>query len=239
MIFKNSICACVVIMSLLMSATAARATDCVILLHGLARTSASMEQAAKAFAERGFAVVNVGYPSRDHPVEELAPIAINEALAACPNDGKVHFYTHSLGGILVRYYLEHNEIERLGRVVMVAPPNRGSQVVDSLKGVPGFEILNGPAGEQLGTDENSVPLGLGPVDYPVGIIAGTQTFNPILSQFLPNPDDGKVSVESTKIEGMTDFIALPHSHPFIMKAPDAIDQAITFIATGRFVHSAE
>ncbi len=235
----NRLCAPILLCSLLVSAPPVSATDCVILLHGLARTSASMTKAATVFAERGYAVVNVGYPSREYPVEELAPIAIREGLAACPKDGKVHFYTHSLGGILVRYYLEYNDIARLGRVVMVAPPNRGSQVVDSLKGVPGFGILNGPAGEQLGTDDNSVPLGLGPVDYPVGIIAGTKTFNPILSQFLPNPDDGKVSVESTKIIGMSDFIELPHSHPFIMKAPDAIDQAVTFIETGRFTHSGE
>jgi hypothetical protein len=227
------------LVSLCAFALPAIATDCVILLHGLARTTTSMEKAAEAFAEQGYAVVNIGYPSRDHRIEDLAPLAIERGLDACPDEGKINFYTHSLGGILVRFYLEHNEIDRLGRVVMVAPPNRGSQVVDSFKGMPGFGVLNGPAGAQLGTGANSVPLSLGPVDYPVGVVAGTQTFNPILSQFLPNPDDGKVSVESTKIDGMTDFIALPHSHPFIMKAPDTINQAIAFIETGSFLHGEE
>ncbi len=120
---------------------------------------------------------------------------------------------------------------------MLAPPNRGSEVVDNLRGVPGFSIVNGPAGAQLGTGGDSVPLSLGPPDYDVGIIAGTRTFNPILSQFLPNPDDGKVSVERTKIDGMKDFIEVPYSHPFIMDAPEVLEQTISFIETGRFIHA--
>jgi hypothetical protein len=79
---------------------------------------------------------------------------------------------------------------------------------------------------------------LGPVDYEVGVIAGTRTFNPILSQYLQNPDDGKVSVESTKVQGMTDFVVVPVSHPFIMKSSAVIKQAFSFIKTGRFAHEA-
>lgn len=212
------------------------AADCVVLLHGLARTSASMQKAASAFEDSGYVVANVDYPSRSRPIEELAPLAVEAGLEACSSAAVVHFVTHSLGGILVRYYLQENDIPGLGRVLMFAPPNQGSEVVDSLRGVPGFKLINGPAGLQLGTDENGVPLKLGPVDYDVGIIAGTKTFNPILSQYLENPDDGKVSVENTKVDGMSDFIAVPHSHPFIMKSPIAIEQAFSFIATGRFKH---
>lgn len=214
----------------------AAAGGCVILLHGLARSASSMEKMADALAERGYAVANVDYPSREHPIEELAPMAVEAGLAECPEEGAVHFVTHSLGGILVRYYLEHHELARLGRVVMLAPPNQGSEVVDDFQDVPGFELINGPAGLELGTGEDSVPLSLGPVDYEVGVIAGSETFNPILSQSLPNPDDGKVSVESTKVDGMTDFLVVPHSHPFIMLAEGVIEQAIAFIETGRFVH---
>ena len=221
---------------LLCGASQAYAADCVIFLHGLARTSASMEKVASFFEDSGYAVANVGYPSRSFPIEELAPLAVEAGLGECPSGAGIHFVTHSLGGILVRYYLEENDISGLGRVVMFAPPNQGSEVVDSLHGVPGFKMLNGPAGLQLGTDENSVPLKLGPVDYEVGIIAGTETFNPILSQYLDNPDDGKVSVENTKVDGMSDFLVVPHSHPFIMKSSTAIEQALSFIETGRFVH---
>ncbi len=213
-----------------------QAADCVVFLHGLARTSASMDKAATAFEKSGYTVANVDYPSTRFPIEELAPLAIEAGLEKCPADSVIHFVTHSLGGILVRYYLEHKEISNLGRVLMLAPPNQGSAVVDSLRYFPGFKVINGPAGLQLGTREDSVPLMLGPVDYEVGIIAGTRTFNPILSQYLQNPDDGKVSVENTKVQGMTDFVVVPHSHPFIMKSAVVIEQAFSFIKTGRFVH---
>ncbi len=216
----------------------AQAADCVVFLHGLARTSASMEKAAAVFEKSGYAVANVDYPSRRFPIEELAPLAIEAGLEKCPAESVIHFVTHSLGGILVRYYLEQNEISNLGRVLMLAPPNQGSAVVDSLRRFPGFKAINGPAGLQLGTREDSIPLMLGPVDYEVGIIAGTKTFNPILSQYLRNPDDGKVSVENTKVLGMSDFVAVPHSHPFIMKSSIAIEQAFSFIKTGRFAHEA-
>ena len=214
----------------------AQAAECVVFLHGLARTSASMDKAAAVFEKSGFAVSNVQYPSTKYPIEELAPLAVEAGLAECPADSVKHFVTHSLGAILIRYYLEQTEISNLGRVIMLAPPNKGSQVIDSLRHFPGFKAIHGPAVLQLGTDEESVPLMLGAVDYEVGVIAGTRTFNPILSQYLPNPDDGKVSVENTKVEGMTDFVMLPVSHPFIMKSPIAIAHAYAFIRTGRFAH---
>lgn len=216
--------------------TIAEGADCVIFLHGLARSRASMEKMATAFENSGYEIVNVGYPSRKFPIEDLSPRAIEEGLDGCSPGSVIHFVTHSLGGILVRYYLKYEEISNLGRVLMMAPPNKGSAVVDALRRVPGFRAINGPAGMQLGTREGSIPLMLGPVDYEVGVIAGTRTFNPFLSQYLSNPDDGKVSVENTKVEGMTDFITVRKSHPFIMKSSAVIDQAITFIKSGRFIH---
>lgn len=210
--------------------------DCAILLHGLARTASAMEKLEVALVERGFRVANVDYPSREMSIEALAPLAIESGLQECNTTANesVHFVTHSMGGILVRYYLESHSLDPLGHVVMIAPPNQGSEVVDALAKVPGFALLNGPAGLQLGTDENSIPLQLGPVDYSVGIIAGTTTFNPLLSQFLPNPDDGKVSVASTKVQGMADFRTVAASHPFIMKDDRVIEHVIAFLKRGSF-----
>ncbi len=193
-----------------------------------------MQTIADVFEAEGYSVVNLGYPSREHPIETLAPLAIEAGIAKCPDDAVTHFVTHSLGGILVRYFLEMHELPSLGRVVMLAPPNQGSEVVDDFRNVPGFRFLNGPAGMQLGTDDASVPKQLGPVDFEVGVIAGTRTFNPILSQSLPNPDDGKVSVESARVQGMADFLTVPHSHPFIMRMPVVIEQAVAFVRDGRF-----
>ncbi|HEU5134596.1 MAG TPA: alpha/beta fold hydrolase [Steroidobacteraceae bacterium] len=222
----------------LLSATPAFAkpVECVILLHGLARTSHSMVPLEEALRRKGYVVANIDYPSRDHPIEILAPEAVERGLAACRSCKAevIHFVTHSLGGILVRQYLARNTVLELGRVVMLAPPNQGSEVVDRFSKIPGYEAVNGPAGYQLGTGPESVPNMLGPVTYPVGVIAGTESVNLLLSSALPDPDDGKVSVARTRVEGMADFTTVDASHPFIMRDVDAIRQVETFLALGRF-----
>jgi pimeloyl-ACP methyl ester carboxylesterase len=191
--------------------------SCVILLHGLARTSDSMDVLEKALLKEGFSTVNDGYPSRDHPVELLADLAIKSAIEICPTGADVNFVTHSLGGILVRQYLSKHKVANLSRVVMLGPPNKGSKVVDKLRRVPGFHFINGDAGMQLGTGAFSVPNILGAADFDVGIIAGTRCINWILSALIPGIDDGKVSIESTKLVGMNDHIEMAVTHPFMMK----------------------
>ena len=222
---------------MLAAAASAGAAECVILLHGLIRTATSMEPMQEALAEAGFETVNVDYPSREYPIERLAPLAIDEGLAGCRSvEGTetVHFVTHSLGGILVRQYLSVTDIPELGRVVMLAPPNQGSKAADELRDVPGFDWVHGPAGEQLGKGEGSVPLALGPAGFELGVIAGTGSIDPIGSAVLDDPDDGKVSVEDTKIDGMDDFVVVSHSHAMIMRMPRTIGLTIRFLQTGSF-----
>ena len=213
--------------------------ECVLLLHGLARTKSSMKKLAKHLNSEGYIAINQGYPSRAETIEELAKAAVRQGAEQCPEGHRLHIVTHSLGGILVRQYLSSNSIPNLGRVVMLGPPNQGSQVVDRLKGMPGFGMVNGDAGKQLGTDDSSIPNQLGAANFELGIIAGSRTINPILSLMLPNPDDGKVSVENTKLAGMKDHIVLPVSHPFLMKNKRAIAQIIHFLKNGKFDHPEE
>lgn len=197
-----------------------------------------MHKIEQSLVESGYTVANIDYPFRKKPIPALAQIAVSNGIAQCSSENvdKIHFVTHSLGGILVRYYLSQHKIDNLGNIVMLAPPNQGSEIVDRLKSFPGFRSFNGPAGLQLGTDSASIPLSLGGVDYRVGVIAGTRTFNPVLSTYLPNPDDGKVSVSRTKVEGMADFISLPVSHTFIMCNDTVISQIKRFIQSGTFEH---
>lgn len=218
----------------LLVSTQLMANECVILLHGLARSDSSMKTMAAELNNAGYTAINYDYPSTQHPVEKLADDAISDALSQCPEQSTVHFVTHSMGGILVRQYLSQHSIENLGRVVMLGPPNQGSEVVDTLHNMPGYELINGPAGHQLGTDIESIPNKLGPADFELGIIAGTRSINLILSTMLPSTDDGKVTVENTKLEGMKDHIALPVTHPFMMKNQDVIEQVIHFLKSGTF-----
>ena len=217
------------------------AEENVILLHGLCRTKASMARMEKALKSAGYRVVNVGYPSRTRTIQELSKKFVKEAVQACQdsNSDKIHFVTHSMGGILVRDYLSRHSIANLGRVVMLGPPNQGSEIVDKLGKLTAFKWLNGPAGQQLGTNTNSLPQQLEPVDFPLGVIAGDRSINWINSLMIPGPDDGKVSVQRTRIDGMADHIVLHVTHPFIMKDKDAIQYTISFLKTGSFLKTPE
>ena len=224
---------------LILTATAgdpAFASEGVILLHGLCRTDQSMAKMATRLEEEGFVVVNVDYPSRTAAVETLAKEAIGTALRdpKLAQTDKVHFVTHSMGGILVRQYLKNATIDRLGRVVMLAPPNQGTELVNKLGDLVFFEMINGPAGSQLGTGTNSVPKQLGSVTFELGVIAGDRSINMINSKIIEGPDDGKVSVESTKVPGMQDHLVIHATHPFIMQNDAAIRETIQFLRQGRF-----
>jgi triacylglycerol lipase len=217
-----------------LSPIAAQAGDTVVLLHGLGRTHWSMLPLERRLKDAGYEVENLGYPST-----RLDPDALVEYVGAavrkcCVDSRRVHFVTHSLGGIVVRGYLAKQQPANLGRVVMLAPPNRGSELVDELGEWPLFSWILGPTAVQLGTRADSFPNRLPPVDFDLGVIAGTASVNPLGSAILPDGNDGTVSVASTRVDGMRDFIELDVSHTFIMWSDDAADQVLAFLSNGRF-----
>ena len=225
------------LLSLLVVMPSSLVAECVVLLHGLGRLSNSMSELETKLAPAGYSVANIKYPSRSHPIDELAVDAIGRGLTQCRSkgSGEIHFITHSLGGILLRYYLSQNTISELGRVVMLGPPNQGSEIVDGLLPLPGFGFIGGPAGVALGTGEGSIIDSLGPVEFDLGVIAGSTNINPLEFLFIAGPSDSIVSIESTKVRGMNAHMVLPVTHTFMMRNNEVIEQAIHYLKTGSFI----
>lgn len=190
----------------------------------------------RALERAGYAVLNIGYPSRRGSIEELAAIAFARIADAVGDriPATLHFVTHSMGGILLRQQLAHHALPQLGRVVMLAPPNQGSELVDRLGRYGFFGLVNGPAGRQLGTGPESLPRRLPAVNFELGVIAGTRSYNPLFHKLLPEPNDGKVSVASARVEGMRDFRALPVTHTFMMGNRRVIEFTLNFLKHGTF-----
>lgn len=210
--------------------------ESVILLHGMGRSYRSMRKMEKFLQKKGYSTININYPSTSLTVEEISTKYIEPAIKNSLTAGsqKIHFVTHSLGGIVIRQYLQNHTLPLGSRVVMLAPPNNGSEVADYLRGKWWYSWMMGPAGQCLGTGSESLPNSLSTVDVEIGIIAGTRSYNPLFSMWLEGNDDGKVSVASTKLSGMTDFLTIPASHPFIMRDKTVLAEVEHFLVSGRF-----
>jgi len=221
----------------------AGARELVVMLHGLNVTHHTMGRIARALDAAGYRVANPTYPTRAMPFEQIATEWLPQLLdahnaAAAP---RLHFVTHSMGGIVVRLWLhEKGAPANLARIVMIAPPNQGSEVPDHLRGNALSRFLTGINGARLGTDAGSVPVRLArspekfPAGVELGIIAGNRWINPLFLPWFKGESDGTVSVASTRLAGMRDHIVMPHSHTGIIARTAVAAQVIAFLRDGKF-----
>lgn len=207
----------------------------VVLLHGILRSSAHMEDLAEFLSENGYTVFNLDYPSTEFPLDRLASIVAKDVREKVDPSKPVHFVGYSMGGIVTRIVLNKYRPDNLGRVVQLASPNGGSEVADFLKENWLYERFYGPAGQQLVTENAGIGELMGRVNYPMGVIAGNFTIDPVSSAIIPGDDDGKVSVESTKVDGMSDHIVVLASHTFFPQSSSVHTQALNFLKFGAFV----
>ncbi len=214
------------------------ANGCVILLHGLGRLRQSMRRLAQHLNNLGYTTMNLAYPSTTASIETIAEMYLARAVENCKAGGarKIHFVGHSLGGLIVRQYLQQNAVPAGSRLVMLSPPNQGSEVVDLLLHVPLYRWLTGPAGQELGTGSGAMVYRLKPVEIEVGVIAGSRSMNLLFSAFIDGADDGRISVKDTMLPEMRDFIIVPSTHTSIVRDPPVMRQVAHFLTHGRFNH---
>ena len=207
----------------------------VILLHGLNRNSRSMYKLAKALSDAGYDVCSIDYPSRYFDVKTLASNYILPKIEACINDNvmSVNFVTHSLGGIIVRQLDEELKAFPSGKLVMLSPPNQGSEAVDKLSNIRAFQQMAGPAGNELGTSNESLAQKLPSPSMPFGVIAARHSNSP-MSFLIPGDDDGKVSIERMQLPEMSDFVVVNSTHSFMMRNTQTIEHILFFLKNTSF-----
>lgn len=224
-----------------MSASPVRAADSapretVVLLHGVAMPSVIMQRAAGALRREGYRVINLGYPSRTMPIERIARDYLPAQLQAHGVDAapRVHFVTHSMGSLVLRLYLQEHRPANLGRVVMLGPPNHGSAAADYAASRRLLRWVGGVNLPALGTGGDAITRKLPAADFDVGVIAGTRSIHGLFSRVLRGENDGAVTVESARLEGMKDFLTLPRSHTLMLWRRDVLAQIGVFLREGKF-----
>lgn len=210
--------------------------DAVIILHGIFRSSRSMNGLARYLRKAGFRILNVGYSSTKKSISEIIDVihpTIEHFIKDVP--GKVHLVGYSMGGLVARAYLNRYSIPSLGRVVLIGTPNHGSEVADFVKDWWLYKRLYGPAGQQLLTNKHqSLHNLLGKVSYEVGVIAGNHCWDPVCSFLIGKENDGKVSVESTKLDGMKEHVILPVGHVYMPHSRKIWKLTCRFLEHGSF-----
>ncbi len=207
--------------------------ELVYVFHGLGRTELSMWLLSSRLEDAGFSVKTIGYQSLiaspDEILKDVSPQIIRSDYAKHPS---VHFVGHSLGGLIIRAYLDSNRVDNMGRVVLIGTPNKGTAFIDEFSDTWWLKIL-GTTVISLGEDTTSFPNSIGDPYYPVGIIAGiSEIINNDL--IIPGIDDGIVTLESAKLKGMTDMIIFDSSHTMLKNHQEVADYTVKFLKTGRF-----
>lgn len=211
----------------------------VVLLHGFGRNSMSMWLLGNRLQSAGYAIHNIGYRSLRTTTEKMLNTVSGKIQLCCGNSERTtHFVGHSLGGLLIRAYLDKYRNHNIGRVVLIGSPNEGTPFVDKFQEAWWMQLA-GSAAMDLGTNEEGFPKSVNTLPYyPLGVIAG-DTDSEDLKNRLMFADDGLVPVASTVVAGMKDFIVLRSNHSLMRYNREVADQTIAFLRNGKFDHDSD
>lgn len=221
-----------------LAAAAQQPAECVLLVHGLWRTGNAMNSIAEDLAEWGYHPVIISYPSTEHDIPTLANKWIAEGLQQCEKSGarKYHIVTHSMGGILVRHYLQQHTLPAGSRIVMLSPPNQGAELSEKFGKEEWFEWIAGPAAISLTKQPDGIIRKLAPIQGEIGIIAAQRAWSLWPESWLPKPNDGTIGVENMRLDEMRDFVLIENGHA-MMRFDDNVQAQIRhFLHQGRFHH---
>lgn len=212
------------------------AKSCVVLVHGLWRSGFAMRSIESDLEDAGYETVSISYPSMDYDIPSLAQNWLTEGVNTCEerNAQHIHMVSHSMGGILIRQYLQTNQLPTGSKVVMLSPPNQGSELSQRFGKTWWYQLIVGPAGSSLTKENDGIIEQLKPVSEPVGIIAAHRQWSLWPESWLPKPNDGTVSVESMKLDEMDDFLLIENGHAMMRYDNEIQAQIRHFLETGKF-----
>ena len=201
--------------------------ETIILLHGQGRTRLSMVILSKRFRSTGYQTANFPYNQTSDSLDEISDQLIG-FIREKVKTTSYHLIGHSLGNIIIRNAFREEYPAGLGKIVMLAPPNQPAHLAKLLTKNLIYRWFTGDSGQKLSEEEFYRDLPAPTV--PFGVIAGDKGQSLTFSE----PNDAVVTVESTKLEGMADWLLLHHGHTFIMNCKDTFEYCQHFIERGRF-----
>lgn len=217
--------------------------DIVVTFHGIYGREKQLRFINESLAKNGYSVVNIQYPTVDDRIEEMvdkyiAPVIENQIEKLNKINAerkyrnlpelKINFVVHSMGSVLLRYYLENNKLKNLGKVVLISPPSHGSHLSDNII-ADIFKFYVGPAVAELKTNKKSFVNQLENPIYPCYVLIGNKSINPINSFIIKGKDDGMVPIETARLDGASFKIIKNTTHTTILKSQETVDEILEFL----------
>ncbi len=214
----------------------------VVLMHGLFRSAAAMGNMARCLKEQGgYEVFNVNYPTTRGSLADHAR-QLESVLGSLEGIEQIHFVAHSLGNLVIRHYLADQTRpeegiwpdRRIGRMVMLGPPNQGADLAEAFAENRLFNFVAGQSASQLARQWNQLERELVTPAFPFGILAGGRGTAKGYNPWHGEDNDMVVSVETTKLAGAADFAVLPVRHTVMMDDAKVQEFTLRFLERGYF-----